>query len=562
MSSTLPALIPATAFGRPNWRLPHPPTMPSPKSAVEEFYVPRCPPTMNVSIPHLREAISSLESKMAFLLNQKNELESHLDQAVRLQSPILRLPSELLSSIFVTGVLEMGEDSLMVSTLMLVCRYWADVALNTPALWAKIFVSPHHSLERARRKIERSKTCPIDVSINYGPHTEHMSNVTEQITRAMDLFRPALCRTRSFHLCVPNRPQAHAALARCKEDAPLLRTLTIEICHAMQEDYSCLPLPLFNGHTPALRSCALTSFNFGWDLTLLSRLRTLKLDGYFNSHSPSPATLVSILRQCPTLEELTLRNLSDSESGPCVTTVENTQHPPTGKLIQLPRLKKASFHYVGSALTQHIFSQVTVPNLESLQMCYLQNVTPILQSLYAQALTRLPLRYLRIESSLFNEMTFVTLLRRLPSIVRLELVDIEDVSSYFLKVLSSSQPWICPRLESLTLDGCTSLEWEYLRSLIESRLPANSQAYSRQGIPLAPGITMLSSASAAAAAHARSKSHPNIRVTQPPVVFSAQRLRLVDVTRCSQISKEMVQWLRMYVADVKCEVTKGSWRDS
>lgn len=75
---------------------------------------------MNVSISHLREAINNLDSKMAFLLNQKHELESHLEQAVRLQSPVLRLPSELLSTIFVIGVLEMGEDSVMLSTLMLV----------------------------------------------------------------------------------------------------------------------------------------------------------------------------------------------------------------------------------------------------------------------------------------------------------------------------------------------------------------------------------------------------------------------------------------------------------
>ena len=58
---------------------------------------------------------------MASLMSQRHELESHLEQAVRLQSPVLRLPSELLSSIFVMGVLRIGdEDPVMVSTLMLV----------------------------------------------------------------------------------------------------------------------------------------------------------------------------------------------------------------------------------------------------------------------------------------------------------------------------------------------------------------------------------------------------------------------------------------------------------
>lgn len=77
--------------------------------------------TSEISIHHLREAINSLDSKMASLISQRHELESHLEQAVRLQSPVLRLPSELLSSIFVMGILGIGDENpVMVSTLMLV----------------------------------------------------------------------------------------------------------------------------------------------------------------------------------------------------------------------------------------------------------------------------------------------------------------------------------------------------------------------------------------------------------------------------------------------------------
>jgi hypothetical protein len=82
----------------------------------------RHPRTMpSISITHLREAIRSLDCKMASLMSQRHELESRLEQAVRLQSPVLRLPSELLSSIFVMGVLGIGDENpVMVSTLMLV----------------------------------------------------------------------------------------------------------------------------------------------------------------------------------------------------------------------------------------------------------------------------------------------------------------------------------------------------------------------------------------------------------------------------------------------------------
>ncbi|KAJ7610682.1 hypothetical protein B0H17DRAFT_723955 [Mycena rosella] len=591
--STYPLRAPPSAYPprrEPARTCPIPSAIsPAALKAVDDLFRPRAPG--NVLIPRLREAIHSLDSKMASLMSQRRDLESRLEQAVRLQSPVLRLPSELLASIFIIGVLGDKEDdnsestdeedmTVMLPALMLVCRYWLEVALSTPLLWAKIAVSPHHSLEKARCKLGRSKSCPLDISINFGPRTEYTSSVTEQVVHAMDLFRPALWRIKSFRLSVPNRPQAHAVLLRCQEDAPLLEVLSIRIYHAMQDDnYSVAPLPLFNGRTPRLRSCSLTSFNFGWNLQLVSRLRVLKLGGYFNTHTPSTNTLLGILRECPQLEELALRNLSDVDCAPCFSSSEEFEFPVLTKIVHLPRLKKASFYYAGIALTQQLMAQFTFPNLESLELCYLENVTPVLQLVYTQALTRLPLRHLRIESSLFNELKLVNLLRRLPSLVRLELVDVEDASSGLLRVrgfviyssvqladplpqgLSSSQPWACPKLESLTLDGCTSLDWDSLRTFVESRLPANSHAYPRfQGVqPFRSSHPPITSASAAAAAHERSRSHPSPRKPHPIVFLGPLRLRAIDVTRCTQISKEMVQWLRMYVAEVKCERAKGVW---
>ncbi|EEB92145.1 hypothetical protein MPER_09390 [Moniliophthora perniciosa FA553] len=203
-------------------------------------------------------------------------------------------------------------------------------------------------------------------------------------------------------------------------------------------------------------------------------------------------------------------------------------------------------------------SQLALPNLESLEMCYLENVTHILQLLYEQALTRLPLKHLRIESGVFSEIQFVRLLRRLPSLISLELVDMEDVSSSTLRALASPQPWVCPRLETMVLDGCTNIDWDSLRGLVESRLPAHSYPNYQNPEPFRSGNA---SASASAAARyqrsiVRSSSQMVLRGQQ------VQRIRSVDVTRCTQISKEMVQWLRMYVSQVKCEPAKGVWGDA
>ncbi|KAJ3895472.1 hypothetical protein GG344DRAFT_38833 [Lentinula edodes] len=528
--------------------------------SVEGNASPRCHPS--ASIPRLREAINSLDSKMASLMSQRHELETHLEQAVRLQSPIHRLPNELLASIFVLGVLGIrDENPVMVPTLMLVCHYWEEVVLDTPVLWSKISVSPHDSLEKARRKLSRSKSCPLDICISFGPRLEHLNTVTEQVIHAMDLFRPALWRTRSFSLSVPTRPQAHAALSRCQEDAPLLESLTIQIYRSQDDHYSSPPLPLFRGHTPRLRSCSLTSFNFGWDTRLVSRLRVLKLGGYFNGFVPSPSTLLGILRLCPELEEIALRNMSDVDSDSCYPpSFQEIDSPKTSKTVRLPRLSKISFYYSGIVFTRQIMNQISFPNLESLEMCYLENVTPILQLLYTQSLTRLPLQSLRIESCFFNEPKLVTLLRKLPSITSLELVDVEDASSNLLTSLSSSQPWICPKLDTVTLDGCTSLDWDSLRTFVESRLPVNSypRYQDARAFRSAQAATKTISASAVAAGYSRSSKS---RSTQHPqaVLPGPRRIRSIDVTRCSQISKEMVQWLRMYIPEVKCEPAKGVW---
>ncbi|KAH9941051.1 hypothetical protein B0H21DRAFT_697141 [Amylocystis lapponica] len=557
-------------------------------SRTQSVTRPRSRTTPNLSIPHLREALHSLESKMASLLTERDLLESRLEQAVRMQSPIQRLPNELLASIFVIGVLDREEeDSLMLSTLMLVCRYWREVAVNTPMLWSRIVTGTNRSLERARMKLERSKSVPLHVCVDFSREGEHGTIRTESIMHALDLLRPAIWRWQTFHLTVPNRPQAHAALTRCKEPAPLLEVLSVRILHSMQEDhYSNPPLPLFDRHTPRLRSCSFTSFHFNWDLGLVSQLRVLKLGGYWNGFSPSIDVILGILRACPLLEELALRNMSDVDPESCALLeadpVEHDGFPDKFlrvndmRTIQLPRLVKASFYYSGILRTRTILSLLSLPALERIELCFLDNVSSLIEHLRRQSLTSLPLHHLRIESSFFNELKLVRLLLRLPALVSLELVDVEDVSPNLLKGLSTppvSHTWVCPKLTSLSLEGCTTLDWEALRSFVESRLPAQSRAFPRQLIPHNAVVTSTASASlrpssssrssaSEFAAHASILSHIPTTTPSNPTLMSLgwpQRLHSIDLTRCHQITKEMVQWLRMYVEDVKYETAQGVW---
>jgi hypothetical protein len=393
------------------------------------------------SITDLREALSTLETKMASLMSERERLERSLEQAVRLQAPIQRLPSELLASIFTIGVLGAEEeDTLMLSNIVLVCRYWADVAMNTPILWSRVVVSNHVSLDKARRRLSRSKSVPLHVDINFSPQVDDRGargGATETIILAMDILYPSIWRWKSFHLSVPTRAQAHAALSRCKEKAPLLQVLEVRVFNSMQDDhYSPPPLPLFEGHFPRLEVCSFNSFNFRWDLSMVRGLRVLELGGYWNNFAPAVDVILDILRASPQLEELSLRNMSDVDPETC-TMYEHEPHLDKrfpSHMIQLPRLTKMTFHYAGIQRSRTILSQIAFPALEKVALCYLDNVTTLLNHLKRQSLTSLPLRHLRIEASFFGELELVRLLTRTSSLTTLELVDVEDASSSLIKV--------------------------------------------------------------------------------------------------------------------------------
>lgn len=236
---------------------------------------------------------------------------------------------------------------------------------------------------------------------------------------------------------MPSRALAHAALLRCKDAAPHLEHLSIHVGDSL-EDAPQLPFPLFGGHTPRLRYCSFASFDFAWDARAIKSLRVLKLDGYWNASAPSTAVMLDILRACPGLEELSLRNLSELEDELCnpftsqATTLPPA--PPRSSTIRLPRLKTAIFSMAGGARVQNLLSHLVLPSLESLELTLLSNIDMVLSCMDRQAAAPLPLRRLRIDGCEFSEVVLLRFLSRTTALTTLELVDMDDVSSFLLKV--------------------------------------------------------------------------------------------------------------------------------
>jgi hypothetical protein len=246
----------------------------------------------------------------------------------------------------------------------------------------------------------------------------------------------------------------------------------------------------FRGMTPRLRECSLTSF---WcerpeDLTPMSspssedmgsdatprrcevgvhtwtgrarmifpgvgpKLTKLRLVGFWNDFAPNVDEMVGLLYQCPLLEELSIRNMSD------VDPADDEVSTPAASPVVMRHLRYLSFYYSGVTRTCALLHRTTLPALKRLELSFLDNITPCLKYLrqavsrngndydYApeddydyvhrqsSQSTQFPLKSLRIEASLFNELKLLRLLLRLSTLETLELVDVEDVSSNLLKV--------------------------------------------------------------------------------------------------------------------------------
>ena len=310
---------------------------------------------------------------------------------------------------------------------MLVSPYWHDIAINTPTLWSKIRIGNHNSVEKAARMLARSKSVPLDISIDFNDRYNRQGSILDVLTRAMNLLAPSIRRWTSFHLSVPNRLQANTALSHCVFEAPALKVFTVHVFHSMQEDtVSQPPDSLFGGSTPALETCSLKSFHLGWGHSILGNLHVIKFDGYWNGSDPSTTTILGILQACPGIRELTLRNLSDVPESR--TTSSSTD------LIHLPRLTRISLYYSGSNRTLSVLDRISFPALERIDIGYLDDAGPFFDVLHRQSLSTLPLQHLRVESVYFCEAKLVRLLQRLPDLHTLELVDVEDLSSDVLKV--------------------------------------------------------------------------------------------------------------------------------
>ncbi|KAK7029007.1 hypothetical protein VNI00_014717 [Paramarasmius palmivorus] len=175
--------------------------------------------------------MNRLQAALLMLEGKQSRLKKNMEKYRYLLSPIRRLPTEILSAIFVLAcdgnVLSPSHSSPAI-TLSRVCGQWRELSLSLPHLWASMIIrledwdESQGALESiVTMFIKRSGTAPLELMLDFA------------MMPPLDPF-PALqplvwesCRWRSLHLTVPLEIVTHEGLKPIKDRLPALKQLIV-----------------------------------------------------------------------------------------------------------------------------------------------------------------------------------------------------------------------------------------------------------------------------------------------------------------------------------------------
>ncbi|KAJ7687728.1 hypothetical protein B0H17DRAFT_1332346 [Mycena rosella] len=349
-------------------------------------------------------------------------------------SPVTALPVELLAYIFVLGthdpsVLDGEHDdgcqafnSDSVKTPLVygrVCRHWRNVALNTPALYTSLCITPE--LLREVGAADVLDTAPISsylaLSRNYlvdilidardqewdfnddGTYVPWFT--PEHMGAAMAVLLPHLGRWRSLSILTDLYAPMHAALCPLEAHltaygAPHLASLRLMRCDAYAAHAPLSPVPnpadVFLASVPPdasllpnLRHLALLGVPAAWGplaALLPPTLHTLELAYHPAPAQPTVPALAALLSAAPHLARLTLNG-----SGPALPAAAD---PPAPRPVPLAHLSALTLGYVSTPAGLALLSLVHAPRLRALTLedagdpaaPLPVNATPLLTLLY------------------------------------------------------------------------------------------------------------------------------------------------------------------------------------
>ncbi|KAG1747897.1 uncharacterized protein EDB91DRAFT_49244 [Suillus paluster] len=293
--------------------------------------------------------ISDLQTIMDSIKNLRHQLVKEKDKITRsmnlhkgLTSALWRLPTEVMSHIFVSCLPDTKHLSLApkIAPMLLtrICRRWREIAVGIPSLWCRLSLSG--DLQRAAfyydSWLKRSRGRPLSLELKYFDH---------HLTKLRSLLQPYNNQISSLSIHFFRHPELLLT------DLPALEDLTISIC----EPYA-IPAIAQSISGQGLTLHGLKVMGMVFDLQRLS---------YFNPVWPQlknveiaiyqPNAVLHLLHLCPNLSSLTIRTAFDD-----IQALEPFTHT---KLQSL----RIDHNYAPTNRLSGLFNSLSLPNLRMLE---------------------------------------------------------------------------------------------------------------------------------------------------------------------------------------------------
>ncbi|KAF8602620.1 hypothetical protein BDV93DRAFT_545248 [Ceratobasidium sp. AG-I] len=278
-------------------------------------------------------------------------------------SPISRLPSELLASIFQIAVdtaypREIADSAGYINpaaTLVQVCSRWRQVTLEAGSLWSCVVLLYKDNENYGKvsttvqTQLERTRGSPIDLFISHKFFTP-----AYQIFRpTLDPIKPYMKQLRSLNLNFYRNNDIESTLECLLENGTAGSLSRLEISGRnsfppLFERANSQTLDRLDEHMGSVRMLSLQSVIFDWKCAVFEQLDKLELKNVCSLSSPNSTQLAELLSASPNLRHLTLKRVYVGGD-------ESTTHPP----VKLQCLKTLTLHELGDAEFRRVASVLT-----------------------------------------------------------------------------------------------------------------------------------------------------------------------------------------------------------
>jgi hypothetical protein len=293
-----------------------------------------------------------LEQRRARLVNRAAGLRQEPLALVRENNglaPIVRLPAEVLSQIFVLvrDAVDCAESEGLHGVhwcaLTLVCRQWTDVAVGTPHLWCVVTFT-EMNCRFSHASLVRAGAVPLHVTVHQVPESEEMTVLAAIAGRMAQVKELDLFVGQSLNGIITNMALLSTVAALQLERLSLSHSHSWFLNGVRDEAIKdVLFANIFQGHMPQLRTLTLATYGPFWESVLLRcpLLSNLRLSGPItrsdltvnNSENFMEAeVLAGVLTKLPLLEHLAL-----------IHALPPSLLPDHSKAAQMDRLRSVAF---------------------------------------------------------------------------------------------------------------------------------------------------------------------------------------------------------------------------